>query len=119
MPIPQAIMMDYRESKSITTGLNEFNNYSVTIDYATCGFPPSQQIHVRPNQQMERVLRQIVHPQALLEGNLIEDLTNSLAFWNMGKRAASCIGYGSLVEAAIMVAHFSGRLGLARSRIPC
>jgi CRISPR system Cascade subunit CasE len=76
-----------------------FNNYSVTIDHMRlAGFRLVKQIRQTQSANGERVLRQIVRPQALLEGELtIEDPNRFARLLRHGVGRHRAFGYGMIL----------------------
>lgn len=76
-----------------------FNDYSVTVDYMRlAGFRLVKQIRQTQSAKGERVLRQIVRPQALLEGELtIEDPNRFARLLRHGVGRHRAFGYGMIL----------------------
>jgi len=76
-----------------------FNDYSVTVDYMRlAGFRLVKQMRQTQSAKGERVLRQIVRPQALLEGELtIEDPNRFARLLRHGVGRHRAFGYGMIL----------------------
>lgn len=76
-----------------------FNDYSVTVDYMRlAGFRLVKQMRQTQSAKGERVLRQIVRPQAVLEGELtIEDPNRFARLLRHGVGRHRAFGYGMIL----------------------
>jgi CRISPR system Cascade subunit CasE len=108
--IEKDLFLIHADSQSCDDGLSReeiycdwakqrFNDYSVTVDYMRlAGFRLVKQMRQTQSAKGERVLRQIVRPQAVLEGELtIEDPNRFARLLRHGVGRHRAFGYGMIL----------------------